>query len=500
MAEPTIVCPNCKTEIRLTESLAAPLVEATRKEFEERLAAKDAEAARREAGFKQREAELAQAKETLEAQVAERVEAQRAKIAADEAAKAKAAANVEMQARQSEIAELQDQLKQRNEKVAALQKAQAQLTRERQELEDAKLEFDSTVAEKVREGQAKIAAEAERKARLALQDEVTAHLKQCQELEETVQQQRTKLQEAQNAQAELLKKQRELDDAKAEMDLNIQKGIQQGLDTSRAQARKEAEAELSLKLLESQQTIASMSKQIAELKQKAEQGSQQLQGEVYELDLEQRLSQQFPFDTISPVPKGQFGGDTLHTVCGPLNTPCGTILWECKRTRNWSDGWLQKLKEDLRNAKAEVAVIVSQALPKGCDTFSLIDGIWVTSHQCVIPVAVALRQSLIEVAMLRQSRQGQETKMEAVYEYLTGPQFRQRVEAIIDAFSTMQDDFAKEKRAIQSQWAKREKQLEKVLTATVGMYGDLQGISGQAIKEIESLEVLALAADPTLEL
>src|SRR3972149_2166032 len=139
--------------------------------------------------------------------------------------------------------------------------------------------------------------------------------------------------------------------------------------------------------MEKEHTIVSMQKQIEELKRKAEQGSQQLQGEVHELELEALLREKFPLDSIEPVPKGEHGGDILQRVAGPMGQTCGTILWEVKRTKNWSDGWLVKLREDQRTAKAEVAVIVSQVLPKGVETFELIDGVWVTQPRAALPVA-----------------------------------------------------------------------------------------------------------------
>ena len=189
----------------------------------------------------------------------------------------------------------------------------------------------------------------------------------------------------------------------------------------------------------------------------------------------------FPLDSIEPVPKGEYGGDVLHRVIGPLGQSCGTILWESKRTKSWSDGWLVKLREDQRAAKAEIAVIVSQTLPKGVETFELIDGVWVTHPRAAIPVAVTLRHTLIEIASARQASEGQQTKMEMVYQYLTGPRFRQRVQAIVEAFSSMQEDLDKEKKAITKQWAKREEQIDRVMQATVGMYGDLQGIAGEDV-------------------
>jgi len=195
---------------------------------------------------------------------------------------------------------------------------------------------------------------------------------------------------------------------------------------------------------------------------------------------------------IQPVPKSEFGGDVLHRVVGPLGQPCGTILWESKRTKNWSDTWLPKLREDQRAAKAEIAVIISQALPKDVETFDLVDGVWVAHPRVLLPIAITLRNTLIEVASARQASEGQQTKMEMVYQYLTGQRFRQRVQAIVEAFSSMREDLDRERKAITKQWAKREEQIDRVMQATVGMYGDLQGIAGKTLQEIEGLEFQGL--------
>ena len=213
---------------------------------------------------------------------------------------------------------------------------------------------------------------------------------------------------------------------------------------------------------------------------------------MQELELENLLRTKFPFDAIEPVPKGEYGGDVLHRVVSAGGQPSGTILWESKRTKNWSDGWLTKLREDQRTAKAEIAVLVSQVLPKGVETFEMVDGVWVTHPRAALPVAMILRQSLLEIAMARQASEGQQTKTEMIYQYLTGPRFRQRVEAIVEAFSSMQEDLDKERKAIMKQWAKREEQIERVMGATVGMYGDLQGIAGKSLQEIEGLSFPAL--------
>ena len=420
MTEPLISCPRCKAEIPLTESLAAPLIKATRQQYEQQLLQKDAEIARQELGIREREREVTEAKRTLDAQIASQVATQlnseRSRLIAEETRKAKLAAAAELDSRAREIAELHEVLKGRDEKLAAAQKAQAELTR----------------------------------------------------------------------------KQRELDDARRELELTVEQRVQHGLNDARVRAKQEAEENLKLKVMEKDQTIAAMQQKIEELKRRAEQGSQQLQGEVQELMLENLLRAKFPFDTIEPVPKGEFGGDVLHRVIGAAGQTGGTILWETKRTRAWSDLWLAKLREDQRTAKAEIAVIVTQTLPKGIETFELLDGIWVTHPRAALPVALVLRHSLLELALVRQSSEGLQTKTEMVYQYLTGPRFRQRVEAIVEAFSTMRDDLDKERKVMMKQWAKREEQIMRVMGATVGMYGDLQGIAGKSLQEIEGLELKSL--------
>ena len=416
MTEPTIICPSCKSEIKLTESLAAPLIEATRRKYEEKIAQKDAEVAKREAALREQKAALEKALEAIDEQVEAKVKSERQRIAAEEAKKARLAMTMDLDQKAKELTELQEVLKERN----------------------------------------------------------------------------TKLAEAQKAQAELIRKERELDDAKREMDLTIEKRVQESLGKVRDQAKRDAEEELKLKVVEKEQTIAAMQRQIEDLKRKAEQGSQQLQGEAQELHLEQTLQAKFPFDAVEPVPKGEFGGDILQRVTGPNGQRAGTILWESKRTKNWSDGWLPKLRGDQRAAKAEVAIIVSQALPKDVDSFDLIDGVWVTEPRYAIPVAIALRQSLIELAAARQAGEGQQTKMELVYQYLTGPRFRHRIQAIVEKFTDMQQDLDRERKTMTRLWAKREEQIRGVIESTAGMYGDLQGIAGRTLQEIEGLDIKLL--------
>jgi hypothetical protein len=483
--EPTIICPKCRTEIKITESLAAPLVESIRRDYEERLTRKDTDMAKRETELRARETTIAKDRETLDDQVAEKVKQERSRIAAEEAKKARVALGNDLDQKAKDLAELQNLLKAKDQKLAETQKAQTDLLRKQRELEDARREMELTVENRIQDG----LAEARDKARKETEVKFNAV---AQQHEQTIAEMEGKLAEAQKAQAELIRKQRELDDAKREMELTIEKRVQESLSSTRDQARKEAEESMKLKVMEKEHTITSMQKQIEDLKRRAEQGSQQLQGEVQELELEALLRAKFPRDTIEPVPKGEYGGDVFQRVLGPLGQSCGTILWETKRTKNWSDGWLVKLREDQRAAKAEIAVLVTQALPKDMETFDLVDGVWVTPPHTALPVALALRHMLVEVSLTRQATEGQQTKMEMIYQYLTGPRFRLRVQAIVEAFSNMKEDLDREKKVITKQWAKRDEQIERVIQATVGMYGDMQGIAGKTLQEIEGLEMKAL--------
>jgi hypothetical protein len=368
--EPTLHCPNCNHEIKLTESLAAPLIEETRRRFREQLAAKDAEVARKTEALRQEREQLEKSREQIEDRVKQRLAAERSQIIVAEAKKAREAATAELQSKTAEADELRKTLEANNAKLA----------------------------------------------------------------------------EAQQAQAELMRKERALDEAKRELDLTVEKRVQASVEDIRSKARQEADEAARLRVLEKDQTIESMARTIEELKRKAEQGSQQSQGEVLELELEELLRGRFPTDLIEPVGKGELGADVVQEVNGSIGQSAGIILWESKRTKAWSDSWLAKLRDDQRRCGADVALIISQALPKHIEQFDLLDGIWVAHPRCALPVAVALRQTLIEVNSSRLVQQGQQTKMEQVYQYLTGMKFRQRVEAVVEKFNDMREDLDKERK------------------------------------------------------
>ncbi len=393
--------------------------------------------------------------------------------------------------------QVQEQIKREYDERAAkkekeLEKKAKSLDDEREKLEKDREHLQKQISEGIK---AKLNSEKlkmEKSIREEMKEETDGQIKS---LQKELEQKSGQVKDFNKAKAEIEKLKREKNELREEVALEKEREYSEKLKEERLKIQKQADESSTLKIKELEKQLEDQKKLAEEMKRKAEQGSQQLQGEVQELELEQLLRGKFPHDDIEPVPKGEHGGDVLQHVKNQMNQPCGTIIWESKRTNAWSDKWLPKLREDQRAAKAEIAVIVSQALPKDVDLFDLVDGVYVTTPKAALAIALLLRQGLMETASARLASQGQETKMEMVYQYLTGPRFRQRVQAIVEAFSTMQDDLNSEKKAITKQWAKREEQIDHVMQATVGMYGDLQGIAGKTMQEIEGLDLKLLGAE-----
>lgn len=492
MTDPIIPCPQCRHPIKLTESLAAPLLESARRQFDQRLAEKETEFHSREQKLQQQQAELSSAREGIRRQVDELVKREKTAIAAAEEKRIKELFKNEIEQQQKKLTDLQELIQDRDARLEKATQAEADLLKLKREMDDARREMELTIEKRVSDSAKDIREQARKQVEQELSLQVKDRDAKLEEMQKLIAERDHKLEEANKAQAELERMKRSLEDARREMELTIEKRVTESSQQIHEKAKRQAEDELNLKIKERELTIADMQNKIEELKRKAEQGSQQLQGEVQELDLEEQLRARFPHDSIEPVAKGEHGGDTLQRVFNSFGKPCGSILWESKRTRTWSDGWLAKLREDQRIARSEVAVIVTQTMPKGIDSFDLVEGVWVTSRKTFLPVCLALRQSLLDLHEVRQSNEGLQTKMGMIYQYLMGTQFKQKMQAIVEAFNDMQEDLLKEKKAITKQWSKREKQLEQVLLATTGISGDLQAIAGTNILEADGIEKLAL--------
>ncbi len=369
------------------------------------------------------------------------------------------------------------QMKQIEEKKKELEEQKSILAKTQ---EDSEKEIAKEVARKI---------EAERvNLKKAIQEEAKREAENERKLlEEQLADKDAKLKEANKNELLLRKEKQKLKDEKDAFELEKIRQLDKD--------RKRIEEEASKKAMEAQQAkIDQLNKQLTdsvkannELTRKLEQGSQQTQGEVLELKLEDLLAKEFVFDEIVPVPKGVSGADVIQKVKNQQGVECGSIIWESKNTKAWSEGWVQKLKDDQRKKKAEIAIIVSSVLPQGVNGFGLYNGIWVCDIQFAIALTTAIRTQLITVNQERQMAVGKNEKMEILYGYLTGVEFKQRVEAIVEAFSSMSEDLKKEKLAYQKIWAQREKQIEKVIANTAGMYGDLNGLV--TLPKIETLEL-----------
>lgn len=325
----------------------------------------------------------------------------------------------------------------------------------------------------------------------AMKEAQEANRLEVTDLKQQLEEKTKHLEKAQQQELDLRRRQREIEEKEKNFELKMRRQLDVERPQIRDKAIREFEESHKLKDLEKDKQLADMREQIEELKRKAEQGSQKMQGEVLELELEQLLKDEFCFDEFESVSSGIKGADILQTVKTQAGRVCGKILWETKRTKNWSDGWVQKLKDDQRAAKADLAVIVSEVLPQGFHHFRQIETIWVTDIPSAISLALSLRTLLIQVARTKEIQTGKEEKKEIVYSYLTGPEFRNRVQAIMEAFIGMKQDLDTEKRSMEKYWARREKQIEKIILNIAGMHGDLEGITGIPLPTIKMLELPA---------
>jgi hypothetical protein len=364
-------------------------------------------------------------------------------------------------------------------KTEALEGKRLLAAKER-ELNEKAAALDKTISDRLAAERANLSKEIEAQLRSGLSTEIADLKRQADERSE-------RLAQAQAIELELRTEKRNLEEREKGRDLEMARK----LDDERVRLQQEIstrlEEEHARQVAEKDKRLSDAMKANDELRRKLQQGSQQLQGEVLELALEDLISQTFPSDLVQPVPKGINGADIIQRVQNPKGDLAGTIIWESKRTKAWSDGWIQKIKDDQRQAKADIAIMVSDALPKDCNHFKQISGIWVTHPRCAIHLASALRLLLIEVASAKRAAVGKNEKMEILYAYLSGIEFRQKVDAIVEAFVTMQEDLQEERRSTERRWAKREKTIQRVITNTSGMYGDLQGLVGSSLATIPAL-------------
>lgn len=340
--------------------------------------------------------------------------------------------------------------------------------------------------QRLKEDREKIAAEIKLKAEKEASETMGLKLKS---LEESLEKKQKENHLLQQKEIEFLKKEQELKELKDRMDLEVQRKILEVKKQSEEDLARRYTEQFELREKEYKKQLDDQKKLNEEMHRKLEQGSMQLQGEVQELAIEEVLRSAFPFDVIEEVAKGTRGADCIQTVRNNLMQECGKIIYESKRTKAFSAEWINKLKDDMRSGGAELAVLISETLPKDQKHFALINGVWVCSFTEFKALAAVLRDGLIRIKSATESNENKGEKMEMLYSYLTGNEFRQQVEAIVEGFTSLQSELEKEKKAMQLIWKRREKQIEKVIHNTLAMHGSVKGIAGASVQDIRSLEL-----------
>ncbi|MEX1001299.1 MAG: DUF2130 domain-containing protein [Crocinitomicaceae bacterium] len=371
------------------------------------------------------------------------------------------------------------------QKKAFEEKEQA-LDKKREEFEEKRKKENEKFQEKLEQKIKEERVEMEQKLKSKLLSEQEEQFKSLQkELNEKSEQ----IKELNKSKAEIERLKREKNELSDKILAEAQKQLNEQLSLEKEKIKKTAEEENKLKLMQLQKQLDDQKKLTEDMKRKQEQGSMQLQGEVQEMAIEDELAQLFPFDAIDEVVKGIRGADCMQTVINRSQEPCGKIIYESKRTANFGGDWVEKLKADMLSAGADIAVLITQTPPKGQQNFSLHNGVWVCSFAEYKSLALVLRESLIKVHASRSANENKGEKMQMLYTYLTGNEFKHQVEAIVEGFTSLKSELDREKRAMQRIWKDREKQIDKVIMNTIDLYGSVKGIAGSSVKNIESLDL-----------
>jgi hypothetical protein len=312
---------------------------------------------------------------------------------------------------------------------------------------------------------------------------------ELQALKEENERRKQQILESQQKELELLRREGELKNQQDQLKIELEKELLLKRQEIEEIARKKEEERFELIKKEYEKRLEDQVKLVDEMKRKAEQGSMQMQGEVQELALEELLQSAFPYDEIQEVSKGIRGADVIQVVRNELGQECGKIIYESKRTQNFGGDWIEKLKDDQRTVGADIAVLVTQTMPKDMERFGEKEGVWVCNFIEMKALVYALRKILIQTQTAKSSQENRADKMAVMYSYLTSTQFRQQIEAIVDGFKTLKEDLEREKRAYQKIWREREAAIEKVLGSTIDLYGSVRGIAGKALERIQYLEL-----------
>lgn len=377
----------------------------------------------------------------------------------------------------------------------AQHKYQQQLSREQNKLREQRAALQEQHSS-LKETIASQVAETLQQERVAMLKQVESEqAERIKSMQEELEAKSKKVIQLNSAQAEIERLKREQQSLRSDMELEMQKQYSKQLMEERGKIKQQLGDESALKIAEREQVIEQLKNKLIDAQRQAEQGSMQLQGEAQELVIEQWLRTAFPLDEIAEVKKGALGADTLQIINTPTQLACGSIYYESKRTKAFSPAWIEKFKTDIQTKGADIGVLVTQTMPDELDQLGQIDGVWVCTFNEFKNLSQVLRQSLIQISQALVVQENKGDKMGMLYDFLTGNEFRMQIEAIVEGFSQMKSDLETEKRAMQSAWKKREKQLDRVLLNTNYMYSSIKGIAGSAVQSVALLEMDA--DDPT---
>ena len=516
-SEQIITCPNCGEIIPLTKALMSHIETDLKKQFQEeydnklklrekkikedteksisekyetdlqdlqnQVSEQDKklrEMTKRELELNKKERELSDKEKSIQLEVSQHVKSQVSAIEQkikDDTEKS-VAEKFEMN-----VKDLENIIAEKEKKIKEYSQREQELIQKEKDFDNEKLNLVKEYETKLNKAKETIITDEKQKAK----EEVLVEIS---EIKSQLDDYKDKYKKAQQQELELRKSKNQLEADREEFELQKQREIDAAKKEISKKVKAETEAQYKLEARDKDLELEQLKNQIKQLK--SQQGSQQIKGESQELELEEFLSTQFIYDKIEPVPKGFRGADVIQTIKTKFGEESGKIIWESKRTINWGNDWITKLKEDQREAKADIAVIVSQVLPEGVNSISQQEGVWIVNFESAHGIAIALREQLLQIDQIRKSNLGKNEKAEVIYDYLCSTEFRQKIEGIVEAFTTMRTDLESEKRAINKQWQKREVQIDKVLKNTTGMYGGLQALIGSALPKIKELEMTGI--------
>ncbi len=360
---------------------------------------------------------------------------------------------------------------------------------------------EEALKERAKEQQAQFDDAVKQASALALQDEKAKIIEEARKnafleqqkglelLQKELDEKSKQVQELHQKEAEIERLKRENNEAESRLKAENEKKLNEKLDLEREKIKKALHEKNELKFKQQEEQLEMLRNELKNAQRKAELSSQQFQGEVQELAIEEFLRQKFPLDSIEEIKKGQRGGDCIQVVHTREFQNCGKIYYESKRTKEFQKAWVEKLKSDMREIGADVGVIVSEALPKEMERMGLFEGVWVCSFEEFKGLSTVLREGVIQVGLAKKSQENKGDKMDLLYHYLTSSEFSMQVNAIIEGFEQLRADLESEKRAMARIWKSREKQIDKVFEGTINMYGSIKGIAGNAIGQVKALEL-----------